>query len=175
MVRIVVSVDPATEAKEDNDETGIIVAGIDRQGICYIMEDHSGTYTPDGWASKAVELYEVLEADAIVAEVNQGGDMVRHTIHTVNPDVPVIKVRASRGKALRAEPVASLYERGKVKHAKGLDKLEDQMVQWEPLGNQPSPDRLDAAVQAIINLALKNVALPTLSLSYQDAKGLTAR
>jgi phage terminase large subunit-like protein len=175
LVRVIVSVDPAVTSKEDSDETGIIVAGIDRDGISYILEDHSGTYTPEGWASKAVELYEVLEADCIVAEVNQGGDMVRHTIHTVDPDVPVRMVRASRGKALRAEPVASLYERGKVKHVKGLDKLEDQMVQWEPLGRHSSPDRLDAAVQAVVNLALKNVTLPSLNLGYQSAKGLLSR
>jgi phage terminase large subunit-like protein len=175
LVRVIVSVDPAVTSKEDSDETGIIVAGIDREGISYILEDHSGTYTPEGWASKAVELYEVLEADCIVAEVNQGGDMVRHTIHTVDPDVPVRMVRASRGKALRAEPVASLYERGKVKHVKGLDKLEDQMVQWEPLGRHSSPDRLDAAVQAVVNLALKNVTLPSLNLGYQSAKGLLSR
>jgi phage terminase large subunit-like protein len=84
-------------------------------------------------------------------------------------------VRASRGKALRAEPVASLYERGRVKHVKGLDKLEDQMVQWEPLGKHSSPDRLDAAVQAVVNLALKNVTLPTLNLGYADAKGVLSR
>jgi len=98
--------------------------------------------------------------------------MVRYTLHTVNDTVPIKLVHASRGKFARAEPVSSLYERGKVKHLKGLDALEDQLVQWEPLGSIGSPDRLDAMVWAVTELALKGIAKPELRLAYSDAKGL---
>jgi phage terminase large subunit-like protein len=155
--------------------TGIVVAGIDINGVCYILEDHTDRYTPEAWASKAVELYEKFSADRIVAERNQGGEMVRYTLQTVNDSLPIRLVHASRGKFARAEPVSALYERGRVKHCKGLDALEDQLVQWEPLGSTGSPDRLDAMVWAITDLALKGVAKPELNLAYSDAKGLTAR
>ena len=115
----------------------------------------------------------MYEADRIVAERNQGGEMVRHTFKTVDETIPIKLVHASRGKFARAEPVSSLYERGRVKHLKGLDALEDQMVQWEPLGSIGSPDRLDAMVWAITELALKGVARPDLNLSYADTKGLS--
>ena len=101
--------------------------------------------------------------------------MVRHTLKTVDETIPIKLVHASRGKFARAEPVSALYERGKVKHVKGLDLLEDQMVQWEPLGSIGSPDRLDAMVWAITELALKGIAKPELSLGYSDAKGLLNR
>lgn len=175
LARVVVSVDPAVTANAESDMTGIIVAGIDLNGTCYILEDHTDRYTPEGWATKAVELYERFSADRIVAERNQGGDMVRHTLQTVSDVVPIRLVHASRGKFARAEPVSALYERGKVKHNKGLDALEDQMVQWEPMGSIGSPDRLDALVWAITDLALKGVAKPELNLAYSDAKGLSLR
>lgn len=170
--RVIVSVDPAVTSNEESDMTGIVVAGIDINGICYILEDATDRFTPEGWATKAVELYGKYEADRIVAERNQGGEMVRHTIKTVNETVPIRLVHASRGKYARAEPVSSLYERGKVKHTKGLDALEDQMVQWEPLGSIGSPDRLDALVWAVTDLALKGVAYSTLSMEYQDSKSI---
>lgn len=170
--RVVVSVDPAVTANAESDMTGIIVAGIDLNGCSYVLEDHTDRYTPEGWATKAIELYNKFSADRIVAEKNQGGDMVRHTIHTVDEAAPVRLVHASRGKFARAEPVSALYERGKVKHNRGLDALEDQMVQFEPLGSIGSPDRLDALVWAITDLALKGVAKPTLQLVYSDSKGL---
>lgn len=175
LVRVVVSVDPAVSANAESDMTGMIVAGMDLNGTCYILADHTDRYTPEQWATKAVELYNEYEADCIVAERNQGGEMVRHTLMTVDETVPIRMVHASRGKFARAEPVSSLYERGKVRHVKGLDALEDQLVQWEPLGSIGSPDRLDALVWAITNLALKNVAKPSLSIGYQDAKGLLSR
>jgi len=175
LARVVVSVDPAVTANAESDMTGIIVAGIDLNGTCYILEDHTDRYTPEGWATKAVELYERFSADRIVAERNQGGDMVRHTLQTVSDVVPIRLVHASRGKFARAEPVSALYERGKVKHNKGLDALEDQMVQWEPMGSIGSPDRLDALVWAITDLSLKGVAKPELNLAYSDAKGLSLR
>jgi phage terminase large subunit-like protein len=170
--RVVVSVDPAVTSNAESDMTGIIVAGVDVNGVCYVLEDATDRFTPEQWATKAVELYNKYSADRLVAERNQGGDMVRSTFKTVDETIPVKLVHASRGKFARAEPVSSLYERGRVKHARGLDALEDQLVQWCPLGSIGSPDRLDALVWAITELALKGVARPDLNLAYSDAKGL---
>ena len=144
--RVVVSIDPAVTANAESDMTGLIVAGVDTNGTAYVLEDATDRYTPQGWAAKAIELYHRYSADRIVAEVNQGGDMVRHTLHTEDDSIPYRAVRASRGKFARAEPVSALYEREKVKHRRGLDELENQMVQWEPLGSIGSPDRLDACL-----------------------------
>jgi phage terminase large subunit-like protein len=170
--RIVVSIDPAVTSNAESDMTGIVVAGLDVNGTAYVLEDHTGRYTPQQWASKAVELYREHMADRIVAERNQGGDMVRHTLHTEDETVPVKLVHASRGKMARAEPVSALYEQDKVRHVRGLNDLEDQMVQWEPLGSIGSPDRLDALVWAITDLSLNGYAKPTLKLAYSSAKGL---
>ena len=167
--RIVVSVDPAITANKHSDLTGIIVAGIDINGTAYILEDATGNFTPEGWATKAIELYNKYEADRIVAEKNQGGDMVRHTLKTVDETIPITLVHASRGKYARAEPVSALYEQGKVFHLKGLMELEDQMVTWEPLDAIGSPDRLDAMVWAITNLLLKNKIQPQLLINYKPA------
>ena len=170
--RIVISIDPAVTANAESDMTGIVVAGVDVNGRAYVLEDHTGRYTPQQWAAKAVDLYREHMADRIVAERNQGGDMVRHTLHTEDETVPVKLVHASRGKMARAEPVSALYEQDKVRHVKGLNDLEDQMVQWEPLGSTGSPDRLDALVWAITDLSLNGYAKPTLKLAYSSAKGL---
>ena len=172
LTRIVVAIDPAITSNEESDMTGIIVAGIDVNGKGYVLADHTGTYTPQGWASKAVSLYHEYQADRIVAERNQGGDMVRHTLQTEDENIPIRLVHASRGKMARAEPVSALYEQGKVKHVVGLNELEDQMVTWEPLGSIGSPDRLDACVWALTDLILKGVARPHLQLVYSSAKGL---
>ena len=170
--RIVVAVDPAVTNKTDSDMTGIIVAGIDQEGTAYVIEDHTDRYSPKEWAAKAIQLYHDHMADRIVAERNQGGDMVRHTLHTEDENVPIKLVHASRGKMARAEPVSALYEQGKVRHVKGLNDLEDQMVQWEPLGSIGSPDRLDAMVWALTDLSLNGYAKPQLKLAYSNAKGL---
>lgn len=175
LARVVVSVDPAVSSNAESDMTGIVVAGQDINGVCYILQDCTDRYTPEGWAAKAIELYHQYGADRIVAERNQGGEMVRYTFKTIDETIPIKLVHASRGKFARAEPVSSLYERGRVKHAKGLDALEDQMVQWEPLGSIGSPDRLDAMVWAVTELALKGIAKPELNLAYSDAKGLLSR
>ena len=154
MKRIVVAVDPAITDKEGSAETGIVAAGLGLNDRGYVLNDISGRMSPGAWAKAAVKLYHDLKADRIVAEGNQGGDLVRHAIHTIDPNVPVTIVHASRGKAARAEPVSALYEQGKVSHCKGLGDLEDQMVNWEPLSGMPSPDRLDALVWAITELML---------------------
>lgn len=152
MARIVVSVDPAITAKEESDETGIIAAGLGRDGIGYVLKDVSGRYSPGDWAKRAIALFREVGADRIVAEGNQGGEMVRHTLQTEWKAAPVTIVHASRGKAARAEPVAALYEQNKVRHAGSLASLEDQLVTWEPLSGMPSPDRLDALVWALTEL-----------------------
>lgn len=170
--RIVVSVDPAVTANKESDMTGIVVAGVDVNGTVYVLADHTDRYTPQEWASKVVQLYNEYMADRVVAERNQGGDMVRHTLHTEDETLPIRLVHASRGKMARAEPVSALYEQGRVKHVRGLNDLEDQMVQWEPLGSIGSPDRLDALVWAITDLSLNGRAKPHLRLAYSNAKGL---
>lgn len=171
LARVVVSVDPAISANAESDMTGIVVVGMDVNGICYVLRDETDRFSPEQWATKAIDLYNLYGADRLVAERNQGGDMVRSTFKTVDETLPVKLVHASRGKFARAEPVSSLYERGRVKHCKGLDDLEDQMVQWEPLGSIGSPDRLDALVWAVTELALKGISRPELNLSSTDAKG----
>jgi len=151
LMRIVVAIDPAVTAEEDSDETGIIVAGMggaDRHG--YILEDLSLKGAPDDWARRAVNAYHRWKASRIVAEVNNGGDMVAHTIRMVDPFVPVQQVRASRGKRTRAEPISALYEQGKVHHVGEFGTLEDQLCTW--VQGDDSPDRLDALVWALTEL-----------------------
>lgn len=158
MRRVVVAIDPAVTNTEGSDETGIIVAGIaDMDGIAhgYILADLSRQATPEGWASAAVAAYREAKADRIVAEVNNGGDMVEAVIRAVDRNVPVRKVTATRGKAIRAEPVAALYEQGRIHHVGHLGALEDQMVQWQPDDpSAKSPDRMDAMVWAITETLL---------------------
>ena len=108
--------------------------------------------TPDGWAREAIAAYHKHEADCIVAEANQGGDMARHTLETVDANVPVRLVRASRGKQTRAEPIAAIYEQGRVSHVGVFSELEDQLCSWTP--GDKSPDRLDALVWAFSDLAI---------------------
>jgi phage terminase large subunit-like protein len=154
MGRIVVAVDPAVTNTEDSDEHGIIVAGMttDKRGM--LLEDASIKGSPNDWARRAVSLYRSWEADAIVVEVNQGGDMVAQTIRTIDPNVKIREVRASRGKHVRAEPIAALYEQGKIGHVGSWPELENQMTQMTASGYQGdgSPDRLDAAVWAFTEL-----------------------
>ncbi len=146
LVRIAVAIDPAVTSGESSNETGIIAGGIDKDGEGYLLHDRSGRYTPIGWAKKAIELYELLHADRIVAEINNGGDMVESTLRSVDPKIPYTKVHASRGKRTRAEPVSALYEQGLVHHVGIFPTLEDQMTTWDAEDGSPSPDRLDAAV-----------------------------
>ncbi len=152
--RIVVAIDPAVTNTEDSDEHGIIVAGItaDQRGI--VLEDASLKGGPSAWAKRAVSLYRSWQADCIVVEVNQGGDMVASTLRTVDANVKIREVRASRGKHIRAEPIAALYEQGKVTHVGAFAELENQMTQMTAAGYEGdgSPDRLDALVWAMTEL-----------------------
>lgn len=155
MKRIVVSIDPAVTSNADSDDTGIVVAGIDADGQGYILADLTLHASPEGWAQAAVKAYHDAKADRIVAEVNNGGDMIESLIRAVDRNVPVHKVTATRGKAIRAEPVAALYEQGRIHHVGQLARLEDQMVEWDPADNTArSPDRMDAMVWAITDLML---------------------
>lgn len=151
LVRIVVGLDPAVTANENSDETGIVAAGVTTSGHYYILADKSLRASPDAWARQAVNLYHDLKADKIVAETNNGGDMVILTLQQVDRAVPTKKVTATRGKQLRAEPISALYEQGRVHHVGYFADLETQMCEWTPLSNE-SPDRLDALVWALTEL-----------------------
>jgi len=143
-----VAVDPAATSSPEADETGIVVAGIGFDGQGYVLADLSRRATPDGWARAAVAAYNEWECDGIVYESNQGGDMVKHVLHSIDRSVPLRAVHASRGKQVRAEPVAARYEQGRVHHVGTLRTLEDQMCDWDPTAGY-SPDRVDALVWAL--------------------------
>ena len=149
--RIVVAIDPSGGSGPNHDEQGIIVAGLGVDGELYVLADRSCSLSPHGWASRAVGAFHEFSADRIVAEKNYGGDMVESTIRQVDKHVPVKVITASRGKAQRAEPVASLYEQHRIHHVGALAKLEDQMTTWTPQDGT-SPDRLDALVWAVTEL-----------------------
>jgi hypothetical protein len=154
MGRTVVAIDPAVSNEADSDEHGIIVAGIgeDRRG--YVLEDGSLKGSPRQWSERAVALYDKWGADAIVIERNQGGDMCREVLRTVRHGLPVIEVVATRGKHVRAEPIASLYALGKISHVGTFQKLEDQLCLITAAGydGTGSPDRADGLVWAFTDL-----------------------
>ncbi len=151
--RIVVAVDPAVTAKKNSDETGIVVAGLGIDDIGYTLNDVSGIFTPNDWAKRTIHNYYKYKADRVVAEVNNGGDLVEVNIRTVDKSVSYKSVWASRGKIIRAEPIAALSEQGRIKHVGSLPKLEDELTTWD--GNTISPNRLDAFVWAFTELMLK--------------------
>lgn len=152
LTRVVIGVDPAVTSGSDADLTGIIAAGLGENGFFYVLEDASLRASPDGWARKAVSLYHAHEADRIVAEVNQGGDLVQSLLRTIDSGIGFRAVRASRGKQTRAEPIAALYEQGRVKHVgAAMPDLEDQMCTFTP-DMAGSPDRVDALVWALTDL-----------------------
>ncbi|WP_204114654.1 DNA-packaging protein [Shimia biformata] len=170
--RVVVAVDPPVTGHAKSDECGIVVAGVSMRGApvdwrAHVLADCSVRgASPSVWAEAAVEAFHRFDADRIVAEVNQGGDLVQSVIRQIDGVVPFKAVRASKSKFLRAEPVASIYERGRVSHARGLGALEDQMCRMTAAGyrGKGSPDRLDALVWALTELlvdpANKRVARP---------------
>lgn len=166
--RIVVAVDPAVSVRPASDrdesdagrarraETGIVIAGLGTDGHGYVLDDVSLSDTPARWASQVVAAYTRHKANLVIGEVNNGGDLVGANVATAAADskliVPYKDVRASRGKQTRAEPVAALYEQGRVHHVGAFPQLEDQLCDWDPSANQPSPDRLDALVWALTEL-----------------------
>lgn len=161
MTRVVVAVDPSgASGADDGDSIGIIVAGRGVDGRFYVIEDATCDLGPAGWGRRVVERYHAHSADRIVAERNFGGAMVESVIRTADRQAPVKLVTASRGKAVRAEPIAALYEQGRVTHARGLELLEDQMMQMTLTGyvGENSPDRVDALVWALSEIALEKKA-----------------
>lgn len=159
IVRIVVGVDPSSGSSKDDTggvgecETGIIVAGLGKDGHGYVLEDCSKRGTPMDWAKTVVNTYHRYKADRIVAEVNQGGSMIEALLRTIDDNIAFKAVFGRKGKFVRAEPVSSLYEQGKVHHlgsSEEFEKLENQMINWLP--GQESPDRLDAMVWSFIEL-----------------------
>lgn len=164
LIRIVIGVDPAVTANtESSNETGIIVAGVDENDEGYVLDDLSGIYTPLEWAQKVIGAYDKYRADAVVGEVNQGGDLVMSNVTSVaeimflknerpTKEINFRAVRATRGKYVRAEPISSIDEQGRIHHVGMFATLEDQMCSWIP--GEDSPDRMDARVWAFTNLML---------------------
>ena len=154
--RVIVAVDPPVSAHAKSDACGIIVAGQVGERAVVLADRSIKPAKPLAWAHRVAATYKAFNADAVVAEVNQGGDLVTDLIHQIDPDMPVIAVRATRGKWVRAEPVAALYARGLVSHLKGLSELEDEMCAFgaNGLSDGHSPDRVDALVWALTELML---------------------
>jgi phage terminase large subunit-like protein len=159
----VVAVDPPVTATKNSDACGIVVAGEDEQGQAFVLADLTlEGREPHVWARAAVAAYHEFQADHIVAETNQGGDLVVAILKQMDENVPVRKVTATRGKWLRAEPVAALYAEGRVAHVGRFEKLEAQMMSFAGDGRVGgrSPDRLDALVWALTDLKLTPLARP---------------
>jgi phage terminase large subunit-like protein len=155
LARIVVAIDPATTALMGSDETGIIVCGKDANGKGYVLEDLSGKYSPTEWASVSLQAFKNWNADCIVAEKNQGGDMVENVLRSQNTTARIKLVTATKGKYVRAEPIYSLYEQHKIFHVGSFPLLENQMVTFEP-DKGKSPDRVDAMVWGFTELMLSS-------------------
>lgn len=163
MMRIAVAIDPAVTSGEESADTGIVACGMDEAEDYYVLADNTCHEKPNGWARRSIKLYCKLQADIIVGEVNNGGDLIEAVIRNIakdeaggiyiaGQDIPYNSVRASRGKYIRAEPVSTLAEQGRLHVVGSFPELEDQMVQWSPDLNEKSPDRLDALVWAITEL-----------------------
>lgn len=152
MKRIVVGIDPAVTANKNSDETGIVVAGRGIDDRFYVLEDLSGKYTADNWGKVATNAYYKYKANIIIAETNNGGDLVERLIRSVDSSVKYKSVTATRGKILRAEPISALYEQSKVSHCGIFKQLEEQMCSYNGQSNK-SPDRLDALVWALTDLS----------------------
>lgn len=154
--RIVVAIDPAATSESGSDETGIVCAALGADNLGYVLDDESGKYRPEDWARRAISLFDMYQADRIVAEVNNGGEMVEAVIRAQRPDIPFKAVHASRGKVIRAEPIAAMYERGKVYHCGEFPDLETQMcsftIGFDRKSVGYSPDRVDALVWALTDL-----------------------
>jgi len=154
-LKIVVAIDPAITSSANSDETGLIVVGKDSNDKGYVIEDASGRYTPEQWGKLSKELFDKYDADYYVAEKNQGGDMVKSIIRQFDQNNHVKLVTATKGKYVRAEPIYSLYEQGKISHIGNLMLLENQMVTFNPDKNDKSPDRVDALVWGLTDLFTK--------------------
>ena len=154
MEKIVVAIDPAATSGENADETGIIVVGRGEDKRGYVLADYSCRLSPAQWAAKAIEAYDLWEANYIVGERNQGGEMIETIIHQQRPMIPYKGVYAKQGKRLRAEPIAALYEQRRVSHYGRFPELEEQMTSWVQGEADFSPDRIDAMVHGMVELAI---------------------
>lgn len=152
MKRIVVSLDPAATSTEGSDEFGILVQGIDENNKGYVIEDSTMKGSPKEWGTQAITLYHKYQADIIIGERNNGGEMIEYTIKSIDPTVNYKSVWASKGKYTRAEPIAALYEQNKIKHIGNFAALEDECCEWVP--GEKSPNRLDAMVWGFTELML---------------------
>lgn len=166
LTRVVVAIDPSASSKPGAAECGIVVGGLGDDGDGYVLEDLSGVLSPDAWGRRAVQAFDTHQADRIIGETNNGGEMVESVVRTAaealfregkraSAHVSYKAVHASRGKRVRAEPVAALYEQGRVHHIGTLPELEDQLCSWEPNSGAESPDRLDANVYTLTELMLE--------------------
>lgn len=163
--RIVVAVDPAVTDTENSDYHGVAVCAIGKDQRGYVLEDGSLHGPPHQWATRAIALYDKYDADAVVIEVNQGGDMVRHTLESVRRGVRIIEVRATRGKHVRAEPISALYSLGRISHVGTLIEMEDQFCKFTPSGyaGSDSPDRAEAAIWALTELFPRLTSEPAMA------------
>ena len=152
LARIVIGVDPAVTSGEESDYTGIVAAGIGEDGDFYVLEDASCQEAPLDWCRAVVDLYYKYDADRVIGEVNNGGDLIESLMRTVDRDISYRSVRATHGKITRAEPIAALYEQGRVHHVGMFNDLEDEMTSYAPLTAVKSPDRMDALVWALTEL-----------------------
>ena len=156
MRRIVVAVDPAVTSSDNSDETGIVVAGLGEDGRGYVLDDLTLRDTPSAWAELAVRAYHHYRADRVVAEGNNGGDLIETVMRAVDANLSFSRVHARVGKFSRAEPVAALYEQGRVSHVGSLPKLEDECCEYDPTTAKQSPNRMDALVWALTELMLSD-------------------
>jgi predicted phage terminase large subunit-like protein len=173
--RVVVGVDPAAKAPAGGDktsETGIVVAALGEDGRGYVLDDLSCRLSPAGWARKVAAAFDRYSANAVVVEINQGGAMVETVLRAERPGLPLRPVRASHGKTARAEPIAALYEQGRVSHVGALSTLEDQMVLFTPFGieGEGAADRVDALVWALSDLFPRMVK-PQADADWNDERG----
>jgi phage terminase large subunit-like protein len=172
--RVVIGVDPSGGSRASNDECGIVAAGIGKcrckgteENHAFVLADASGRFSPEGWARAAVNLYQRFQGDRVVAEQNFGGAMVEATLRQVAPEVSYRGVTASRGKVIRAEPIAAAYEMGKVHHVGTHARLEDQMCEWSPMTDTYSPDRVDALVWALTDLKIGSGGEPVFPTGWR--------
>jgi phage terminase large subunit-like protein len=164
MARIVVAIDPATTSGEDSDETGIVVAGRGVDGHAYVLRDLSCRLSSNGWGNRAINAYREFRADRIVAEVNNGGDLVEDVIRVIDRNISYKAVHASRGKVVRAEPISALYEQKRAHHVGLFAELETQMCSFVTDNFDGSPDRVDALVWALTELMVTREPIPNIRL-----------
>ncbi len=161
----VIGLDPSATGGPNSDLAGIVAAGRDDNKEGVVLADYSLRASPNVWANVAVNAYHEHQASCIVAEINQGGEMVEQIIHSIDPQIKVVKIHAKKGKIARAEPISALYEQNKVAHKEGLEDLETEYMEYVPLTTASSPDRMDASVYALSKLLLKKLPEPMIRVA----------